>query len=155
MGNAYAKEDQGDLNVFNISTSRSSNYKDIDLTFKAKGTSGDIFKKEQCDIFKKENAAVKQSIKTLLLTNRLEKPFNTDFGGDIQGRLFGLAIDSTASEIKDQVLYTIEKYEPRAEVLDLIVTLDPDRNSLHVNVEFKVINTGVIVEFSTVIERVR
>lgn len=148
MGNAYAKEDQGDLNVFNISTSRSSNYKDIDLTFKAKGTSGDIFKKENA-------AAVKQSIKTLLLTNKLEKPFNTDFGGDIQGRLFGLAIDSTASEIKDQVLYTIEKYEPRAEVLDLIVTLDPDRNSLHVNVEFKVINTGVIVEFSTVIERVR
>ena len=148
MGNAYAKEDQGDLNVFNISTSRSSNYKDIDLTFKVKGTSGDIFKKENA-------AAVKQSIKTLLLTNRLEKPFNTDFGGDIQGRLFGLAIDSTASEIKDQVLYTIEKYEPRAEVLDLIVTLDPDRNSLHVNVEFKVINTGVIVEFSTVIERVR
>jgi predicted component of type VI protein secretion system len=69
--------------------------------------------------------------------------------------LFGLAIDNTASEIKDQVLYTIEKYEPRAEVLDLIVTLDPDRNSLHVNVEFKVINTGVLVEFSTVIERVR
>ena len=148
MGNAYAKEDQGDLNVFNISTSRSSNYKDIDLTFKAKGTSGDIFKKENA-------AAVKQSIKTLLLTNRLEKPFNTDFGGDIQGRLFGLAVDSTAGEIKDQILFTISKYEPRAEVLDLIVTIDPDRNSLHVNVEFKIINTGVLVEFSTVIERVR
>ena len=33
MGNAYAKEDQGDLNKFNISTSRSADYKDIDLTF--------------------------------------------------------------------------------------------------------------------------
>ena len=147
MGNAYAKEDQGDLNVFNISTSRSSNYKDIDLFFKAKGTSGDIFKKE--------NAAVKQAIKTLLLTNRLEKPFNNDFGGDVQGRLFGLAVDSTASEIKDQIMFSISKYEPRAEVLDLIVTLDPDRNALHVNVEFKVVNTGQIVEFSTIIERVR
>ena len=148
MGNAYAKEDQGDLNVFNISTSRSSNYKDIDLFFKAKGTSGDIFKKENA-------AAVKQSIKTLLLTNRLEKPFNNDFGGDVQGRLFGLAVDSTAGEIKDQIMFTISKYEPRAEVLDLIVTVDPDRNSLHVSVEFKVINTGQIVEFSTIIERVR
>ena len=48
-----------------------------------------------------------------------------------------------------------DRYEPRAEVLDLIVTLDADRNALHVSVEFKVINTGVIVEFSTVIERVR
>jgi len=148
MGNAYAKEDQGDLNVFNISTSRSSNYKDIDLFFKAKGTSGDIFKKENA-------AAVKQAIKTLLLTNKLEKPFNNDFGGDVQGRLFGLAVGSTVSEIKDQILFSIAKYEPRAEVLDLIVTLDPDRNTLHVNVEFKVVNTGQIVEFSTVIERIR
>ena len=148
MGNAYAKEDQGDLNVFNISTSRSSNYKDIDLFFKAKGTSGDIFKKENA-------AAVKQSIKTLLLTNKLEKPFNNDFGGDVQGRLFGLAVGSTVSEIKDQILFSIAEYEPRAEVLDLIVTLDPDRNTLHVNVEFKVVNTGQIVEFSTVIERIR
>ena len=136
------------MNVFNISTSRSSNYKDIDLFFKAKGTSGDIFKKENA-------AAVKQAIKTLLLTNRLEKPFNNDFGGDVQGRLFGLAVDSTASEIKDQIMFSISKYEPRAEVLDLIVTLDPDRNTLHVNVEFKVVNTGQIVEFSTIIERIR
>ena len=45
MGNAYAKEDQGDLNVFNISTSRSSNYKDIDQLRGSKGTSGDIRKK--------------------------------------------------------------------------------------------------------------
>ena len=148
MGNAYAKEDQGDLNVFNISTSRSSNYKDIDLFFKAKGTSGDIFKKENA-------AAVKQAIKTLLLTNRLEKPFNNDFGGDVQGRLFGLAVDSTASEIKDQIMFSISKYEPRAEELDLIVTLDPDRNALHVNVELKVVNTGQIVEFSKIIERER
>ena len=30
------KEDQGDLNKFSISTSRSTDYKDIDLTFKAR-----------------------------------------------------------------------------------------------------------------------
>ena len=143
---AFAVED-GNIGSQQIITSKTKFSRDIDLSF-AKRPSGDIFKKENA-------AAVKQSIKTLLLTNRLEKPFNTDFGGDIQGRLFGLAVDSTAEEIKDQVLFTIEKYEPRAEVLDLIVTLDADRNSLHVSVEFKVINTGVIVEFSTVIERVR
>ena len=79
----------------------------------------------------------------------------SDFGGDIQGRLFGLAVDNTANEIKDRIIYTIQKYEPRAEVLDLIVVLNPDRNSLHVSVEFRVINTGVLAEFSTVIDRVR
>ena len=93
------------------------------------------------------------SLDNFILLN--DKPFNNDFGGDVQGRLFGLAVDSTASEIKDQIMFSISKYEPRAEVLDLIVTLDPDRNTLHVNVEFKVVNTGQIVEFSTIIERVR
>ena len=66
-------------------------------------------RKEQVVIYLKRECAVKQSIKTLLLTNRLEKPFNNDFGGDVQGRLFGLAVDSTASEIKDQILFTISK----------------------------------------------
>ena len=41
---------------------------DIDLNFTAKSTSGDIFKKT-------DQAAVKQSIKNLLMTNKLEKPF--------------------------------------------------------------------------------
>ena len=146
MGNAYAKEDQGDLNVFNISTSRSSNYKDIDLFFKAKGTSGDIFKKRMRS---------KTTIKTLLLTNRLENLLIMILVEMYKVDCLDLQLIVLRSEIKDQIMFSISKYEPRAEVLDLIVTLDPDRNALHVNVEFKVVNTGQIVEFSTIIERVR
>ena len=143
---AFALED-GNIGSQQVITSKSVFSKDIDLTFKKKA-SGDIFKKENA-------ASVKQAIKTLLLTNALEKPFLSDFGGDIQGKLFGLAVDNTANEIRDRIMFTIQKYEPRAEVLDLIVVLNPDRNSLHVSVEFRVINTGVLVEFSTVIDRVR
>ena len=70
---AYSREDQGDLNTTSIATSRNVDFKDIDLSFKVKTTSGDIFKKQS-------TAAVKQAIKTLLLTNRLEKPFLATFG---------------------------------------------------------------------------
>ena len=64
---AYSREDH-DLNTTSIATSRNVDFKDIDLSFQVTATSGDIFKKQS-------TAAVKQAIKTLLLTNRLEKPF--------------------------------------------------------------------------------
>ena len=69
---AFAQEDT-DLNTASIASSRAKEYIDIDLTFQAKPTSGEIFKK-------KDAAAVKQAIKTLVMTNLLEKPFDPFFG---------------------------------------------------------------------------
>ena len=76
---AFAQENT-DLNTTSIASSRAKEYIDIDLAFKAKPTSGEIFKK-------KDAAAVKQAIKTLVMTNLLEKPFDPFFGGDIRGQL--------------------------------------------------------------------
>ena len=81
---AYSREDQGDLNTTSIATSRNVDFKDIDLSFQVKTVSGDVFRKNS-------TAAVKQAIKTLMLSNRLEKPFVPNFGGDIQSQLFELA----------------------------------------------------------------
>ena len=81
---AYSREDQGDLNTSGLTSARNQKFIDIDLNFTAKSTSGDIFKKtDQC--------TVKQSIKNLLMTNKLEKPFEENFGADIVGMLFELA----------------------------------------------------------------
>ena len=65
---AFALED-GNLGTRSIITTKNVVYKDIDLTFTAK-PSGDIYKKEDA-------AAVKQSVKNILMTNIMEKPFNT------------------------------------------------------------------------------
>ena len=145
---AYSREDQGDLNTTSIATSRNVDFKDIDLSFKVTTTSGDIFKKQS-------TAAVKQAIKTLLLTNRLEKPFLATFGGDLQGQLFELADRDGSTIIRNNIIATIERFEPRVKVLNVIVALDPDRNRLGVTVEFKVINTQETVVFETTINRLR
>ena len=42
---AYSREG-GDLNGTSIATSRNVDFKDIDLSFKVKTTSGDLFKKQ-------------------------------------------------------------------------------------------------------------
>ena len=81
---AYSREDQGDLNTSTVKSARNKEHVDIDLNFTPKATSGDIFKKTQL-------SAVKQSIKNLLMTNRLEKPFVANFGANITGMLFELA----------------------------------------------------------------
>ena len=145
---AYSREDQGDLNTTSIATSKNVDFKDIDLSFAVKTVSGDVFRKQS-------TAAVKQAIKTLILSNRLEKPFLANFGGDIQGQLFELADRDGSTIIENNVIATIERYEPRVEVLDVTVILDPDRNRLGVSLEFKVINTQETVVFETTIDRLR
>ena len=62
---AFSIED-GNLGNKTITTARTVGYQDIDLSF-TKKPSGDIFKKSNA-------AAVKQAVRTLLLTNFAEKP---------------------------------------------------------------------------------
>ena len=145
---AYSREDQGDLNTSTVQSARNQKFIDIDLNFTAKSTSGDIFKKT-------EIAAVKQSVKNLLMTNRMEKPFVADYGADIVGMLFELADGESDYFLKKDIVATMQKYEPRARVINLEVRADPDYNRLGVKIEFKLKKTGEVAEFSTTLRRLR
>lgn len=113
-------------------------YSDFDLTLTARtATDGDIFKKTDAQ-------AVKQALKTLMLTNRFEKPYRPAFGADIRGLLFELADDQTGDEILTRVKRQIETYEPRVKVVNLKVTATPDYNTVSVILEFRIVHTGII-----------
>lgn len=138
------------------------------------------------DIFKKTNAAaVKQSVKNLILTNNFEKPFQPFFGADIQNYLFEFGDPETLTQIKDNIESAIKNYEPRAEIIKLEVSpyllqrtprtgittsttnqivefgsddfnnTLEDNNTINVYLEFKVINTEEIVIFTTTLSRLR
>jgi phage baseplate assembly protein W len=143
---AFAQEDSN-LATASVATSRQKQYKDIDLSFTAKA-SGEIFKKTDA-------AAVKQAVKTLILTNLLEKPFNPFFGGDIRSKLFELADNQTGTQIRRNIIQQVKEYEPRATITDLKVIAEPDRNSIDVTIQFKINNTGETVEFTTTLARLR
>lgn len=144
---AFAQEDTN-LQSATVTTSRLREYIDIDLSLAVKPTSGEVYKKTDA-------ASVKQAIKTLVLSNRFEKPFRVDFGGDVRGQLFELADYGTDSIIESNIIESIERYEPRARILDLIVDLQPDRNSLSVTLKFEVVNTSEEVELTTTLARLR
>jgi phage baseplate assembly protein W len=147
MAKVLSTED-GDLTGKSIRTSRTTDYIDIDLSFAKNTSTGDIFKK-------KDASAVKQSISNLLQTNRFEKPFSPEFGGNILGQIFELAVSDTGIEIEDQIRTTIARYEPRAKILSLNVISNVDQNSLFVQLEFQVVNTSEIVSFETTLSRLR
>lgn len=136
MAKVFSTED-GNLNG-SVRVIKERQYSDLDLSFAARTvTDGDVYRKTDA-------AAVKQAIKTLLLTNRNEKPYRPQFGGNLGGLLFSLADEDTGAEIANRIKNAIARYEPRAEILSLRVSATPDYNSVSVKLEFRVVSTNVV-----------
>lgn len=127
--------------------SRKVEYRDIDLSF-AKKTNGELF-------IKKDAAAVIQAVKNLIQTNHFEKPFEPFYGGNVRALLFELADDDVEIEIEETIAQTINEYEPRAKVLNIFVNSNPDMNDIKVTLEFQILNTEEVVEFTTALSRLR
>ena len=65
------------------------------------------------------------------------------------------SIQKRSQQIRRNIIENIEIYEPRAKVIDVKVSLQPDRNSLDVTLKFKVVNTEEEIEFTTTLARLR
>ena len=106
--------------------------KDFDLSFRRHPSTGKL-------LMKKDDEAVKQSLKNLLLTNRYERPFRPEYGGDVRRRLFDNydSIDVFAYEA--QIETAIQNYEPRAilEPYAIQITEKRDQNAMNITVRFK------------------
>lgn len=142
----FSLED-ADTSKASIVSTRRKIYKDLDLSFTASEV-GNIFKKT-------EAAAVKQAVKTLLSSNRFDKPFDPDFGVDLRGYLFELADENTGGELTQRIKETIEAYEPRAAIRSIRVGVQEDINAINILMTFQVRNTTQTVTFETTISRLR
>lgn len=143
---AFSVEDGNLNNIQSVTSARRRSFSDIDLLFNAR-PNGDLYKKTDA-------AAVKQSVKNLLLTNSGEKPFSS-FGGDLSDFLFELADDDVEFDVRDQIVRAMENYEPRAKILDIDVAPNIDRNEIKVKVTFLILNIDEVVTLETNITRLR
>jgi len=143
---AYSIED-GNLQSKAIITTRQKVYSDLDLTF-ARAPSNDVFKKTDA-------AAVKQSVKNILLTNKLEKPFSPGFGGNLNNFLFELSSFMDEESIEDEVRNAINNFEPRARVRSVKALVQPDINDVKITVAFQIINTLEEVVLNVSLARLR
>jgi|TARA_R110002074_G_scaffold317811_5_gene488269 phage baseplate assembly protein W len=99
--------------------------------------------------------AVTQSLKNLLLTDKGERLFQPNVGTNIRQLLFENFTPQTTTLLKQFIAETIDNHEPRANLLDVTVSPDPDNNSLLVSLIVEVINNQDPVTLNLVLERIR
>jgi phage baseplate assembly protein W len=103
----------------------------------------------------KDEDAVKDAIKNLILTDRGERPMQPYLGGSIREMLFENLTPGTMKLIKDRVASTIRTYEPRAQLIDVFVSGDLDAGSVAVKITFYVRNAQQPIELDVILKRNR
>ncbi len=99
--------------------------------------------------------AVKQSIKNLVLTNKMERPFQPGIGCDVRKMLFENFTVATVAKTKEMIVEVLEYHEPRCNLINVETTSDEDNNALYITIVFSVINSSNIETVDLVLERVR
>jgi len=129
------KQISGDLEQARV-VSKKKPYRDLDLSLKIHPIRKDI-------IPLKDDAAVKNAVRNLLISNFYERPFQSDLGANLRGLLFEPAGMLTNIQIRDNIRFCVEKYEPRVSVDSIDITNVVDKNRYIIEVFF------TIKEFST------
>tara|TARA_B110000211_G_C14090103_1_gene558551 strand:- start:3330 stop:3731 length:402 start_codon:yes stop_codon:yes gene_type:complete len=124
-------------------------YSDIPLSFLAHPVNGNV--KPLVN-----EAAIRQSVKNIVLTSFFERPYAPSFGGNIYDMLFdNIESEYTHFLITEDLTDVIVNYEPRAQLLNIAVEPDSDRNTLNITIKFIPITSAEIVTVDVIIERVR
>ena len=110
----------------------SKSFKDFSLTFEKNAVTNDI-------LALKNEAAIKESVKNIVLYNFYEKPFNPFFGGNIIGLLFENSTPSMELEIKNRIEQSIETQEPRVTAVTVDVDFEEDQNDLQVEITYLIL----------------
>jgi phage baseplate assembly protein W len=124
-------------------------WKDLDLFFAKTQGSKDI--RKVTDI-----AAVKRSVRNLVLLNHYEKPFHPEIGSGIRDMLFENMSNMTAFILARKIEDVIENFEPRVRLISVRADPNLDRNEYEVTIEFFVVNTPTeLVDLTVFLEVLR
>lgn len=127
---------------------RKNLFKDLDLDFAPHPMTGDVPQK-------RDEEAVKRSIRNLVLMNKYDKPFNPQIDSRITRLLFEPATPISAAMIRSNILDVLNRYEPRAKINDVMVVFNDEKNMFEVSISFMLLNTRQTSNVFVVIERVR
>lgn len=99
--------------------------------------------------------AIKNSIRNILMTSRGERLFNPLYGSDIRSILFENFSPQTESSLNSFIRTAITNFEPRASLIDVVVSALPDQNAYVATIVFSVINRTEPIILDVILNRVR
>ena len=103
----------------------------------------------------KDDAALRNSIKNLLLTNFFERPFQPELGANLRGLLFEPADAITIMALRDNITSVITDYEPRVEIVFIDIKDKPDDNAYDITVKFRIKQYDKLDSVNIVLRRIR
>jgi phage baseplate assembly protein W len=115
----------------------SKGFKDISLSFQVNPLNFDL-------IAIKNETAIARSVRNLVLTQPGERFFNQNLGSKVNRSLFENIDEISASIIKDEVENTIKNYEPRVQLIEVVITPNFDEYQFDVTVKYNIIGADLL-----------
>ena len=123
-------------------------FKDINLSLARHPITGDIATLSNVE-------AVKRSVRNLVNTNFYERPFHPEIGSNVRSVLFEPVSPIVATVLERHIRDVIANFEPRAELVDVIVSDNSDANEYRVQIKFFIVNSSDIANMNIFLERLR
>jgi phage baseplate assembly protein W len=114
----------------------SKGFKDISMTLQVNPLNYDI-------LAINNETAIARAVRNLVLTIPGERFFNPQVGSDISQSLFENMDPISASAIQSQIETTIKNYEPRVQLIEVLVEPYYDNNEFNVTINYIIIGIDV------------
>ena len=111
---------------------QSKSFRDFSLTFEKNAVTNDV-------LSLKNEAAIKASVKNIVMYNFFEKPFDPLFGGNVIGLLFENASPTQSADLQSRIADAINIHEPRVVHLETKALWTEDRNQLDVSIRYVIL----------------
>ena len=114
----------------------SRGFKDISMSFQANPLNYDL-------IALNNSNAIARSVRNLVFTYPGERLFDENLGSKVSQSLFENIDEIGAAVIKDEIKNTIENYEPRVVLNNVIVAPNFSNNEFNVTIEYTIVGIDV------------
>jgi len=93
-----------------------------------------------------DNNSIRQAIKNIILTKKTERPFNRDFGSNIQDTLFSLSTNDLLNNFLESDIYSaIVNNEPRVDGQSMTMNVVNINNTIKIDIKFNLVNSDETV----------
>ena len=86
---------------------------------------------------------IKANLVNYLLTNKGERVFNPNFGGDLRNLLFENVLDATVEDLRERIQNDINSFFPEVQVKQVIFDNIPDSNTINFTLTYQIVLFGI------------
>lgn len=125
---------------------RSKSFKDITMSLGVNYSTRDV-------ISLKNEDAIKNAIKNLVLTGLGSKLFQPNVGSKVYNLLFEPLDPILVTEIREEIINTVNNFDSRIIISDVVVTGYEDSNELDVEITYTIVGQPIVQSIDFILKR--